>query len=219
MSALSQLDMLGVDDLTWPITYRYVVAGGRGWTTWELSVDVPKLNAKIDESIQYGIQFFNATIATAICTSIDLVYFDYFLHKGAAVPGIFGPGEGRGKLFSTPAPRDKSAVISFNTGHMDKWGRRRHFLFGMPFNWQDGNLLTERGWDGAMHYAQLLAISLNAHFIGGDLQHLVAIWNVLPHTLDNPFGVAFRRVTSYNVFQYVDKAPDISEDLWPPTGS
>ncbi len=217
MSALSQLNMLDASELVWPLTFRYVAQGGRGWTSWEISVDAPGLNGLHDESVALGSQLWASSIATAITSSVDLVYFDYVIHKVAPLPSISGGGGYSGRLSGTPAPRDKSCCISFNTEHMDSYGRRRHYLYGMPFNWQDGQLLTPRGWDGAMQYAFLLAMGLSASYSGGTLQHLIAYWNVVPSTLDNLLGVGFRRVASYNVFQYVEKAPDLSDSLWPPT--
>lgn len=219
MSSLATLQMLGLDDVVWPVTYRFVAQGGRNWTSWEMTVDAFGLNGMRDESIALGPRLFDSTIATAICTSVDLVYFDYLIHKLAPAPSIGGGGFHRGHIFSTPAPRDKTACLTFNTGHGDTFGRRRHYLYGMPINWQDGALLTNRGWDGCMAYAHMLSMGMSGQFIGGDLQHLIAYWNVVPQTPTNFWGIGFRRVTSYNVFQYVEKAPELSTELWPPTGS
>jgi hypothetical protein len=219
MPTLSQLSMLAAADITWPISYRFVAAGGTNFTSWEISVDAPGLNGMHDESVALGPEIFSNTIATAICSSIDLVYFDYVIHRLSPIPSIGSGGSKRGRIFGTPAPRIKSACIGFNTGHSDSFGRRQHYLYGMPFNWQDGAMLTERGWDGAMGYAHLLAMGMQKHFIDGNLQHLIAYWGVIPAEVGNFWGVGFRRVTSYNVFQYVDKAPELSENLWPPSGT
>lgn len=219
MSALSGLRMLGASDLSWPITYRFVAQGGRGFTSWEMSVDAADLAGKHDESVALGRLLFSATIATAICSSVALVYYDYIIHKEAPLGSIAPGGGAHGRLFSTPAPRNKSAVVGFVTEHDDRFGRARHYLYGMPFNWQDGDFLTDRGWDGAIAYAHTLALGMSAVFSGGQLQHLIAYWGVIPATLDNLLGVGFRRVASYNVFQHVDKAPEISENLWPPRAS
>jgi hypothetical protein len=217
MSSLSQLRMLGIDDLTWPVTYRYNCQGGSGWTSWEMSVDVPALNGLKDETIALGDRLFASTIATAICSSIDLVYYDYTIHKLGPAVSIAGGFSTGGRQFGTPAPRNHSGVVGFNTEHDDSYGRRRHYLFGMPNNWQDANGLTDRGWDGCMNYAHLLAMGLSGAFGAGMMQLLIAYWGVLPFSVPNVFGVAFRRVASYNVFQHTDKAPDGHNLLWPPT--
>jgi hypothetical protein len=216
MSALSMLKMLGADELTWPATYRYVCQGGGGWTSWEITVDVPAFNGLHDETVALGSRLWDASIATAICSSIDLVYFDYMIHKESPAASIAGGFTNSGRLFGLPAPRRSSGVLTFNTHHDDQYGRRRHYLYGMPNNWQDANGLTSRGWDGCMAYAQLLAMGLSSHFGAGMMQLLVAYWNVVPVTLDNLYGVGFRRVASYNVFQHTDKAPDLPSTSWPP---
>jgi len=219
MPTLSELKMIGIDDLTDPITYRFIGQGGRGWTSWEISVDAPGMLGTTEMETPLGPLLFQASIATAITSSIDLVYYDYIYHKRSPAVGLGAGGGARGIRSGTPAPRDKSGVLTFGTDHDDKYGRRRHYLYGMPYNWQDGNLLTDRGWDGCMGYAHLLAAGMHSRWIGGDFQHLIAYWNVLPASVPNVFGVAFRYVRSYNVFQYVEKAPELSETLWPPTGS
>jgi len=219
LPSLAQQQMLSPDDLVWPITYRFVAAGGSGFTSWEMTVEAADLNGLHDESVALGPALFKSTIATAICASISLVYFDYLIHKLSPAASIGGGGFNHGLQIGTPAPRDKSAAITFNTGHMDTNGRRRHFLYGMPFNWQNGSLLTDRGWDGAMNYAFLLAMGLQNHTFDGQLQHLIAYWHAIPPVVGNFYGVGFRRVTSYNVYQYVDKAPDLSDGLWPPSGT
>lgn len=209
--------MIGIDDLSWPVSYRFNLQSGSGPMSWETTVDVPAFNGLHDETVALGLQLFNYTIATAICSSVVLLYYDYLIHKEGPAVSIAGGFGGGGRLFGTPAPRNKSGVLTFNTEHDDKNGRRRHYLYGMPFNWQDANGLTSRGWDGCMGYGHLLAMGLQAHSGAGNLQQLIAYWNVLPSTIGNVYGVAFRRVLSYNVFQHTDKAPDQFTPLWPPT--
>jgi hypothetical protein len=219
MPSLAELQMLDVSDLVWPVTYRWVVSHPTGFSSWEISVDAFNLNGHHDETVALGGRLFTASIATAICTSTRLEFFDYFIHKTMAAPSISGGAGLTGKLFGTPAPRRSSAALTFNTGHSDSYGRRQQYLYGMPNAWQDGAFLTNAGWDGVMGYAYLLAMGLQGQHFAGELQHLIPYWHVLPTSVPNFFGVAFRRVTSYNVFQYVEKAPELSTGLWPPTGS
>lgn len=219
MPTLESLKMISMDDLAWPVSFRFVAQGARNWTSWEMTVDIPAFVGKGDETKAIASTLFSASIATAICSSVSVVYIDYLIHKANPGASILGPNFARGRRFGTPAPRDKSGVIGFNTEHDDSYGRRRHYLYGMPFDWQDENGLTSRGWDGCMQYAQLLTMGLSAHFGAGEMQLLLAYWGVVPATINNFWGVGFRRVVSYNVFQYTDRAPELSADLWPPTGS
>jgi len=211
--------MLGLDDLTWPCTYRFNCQSGSGPMSWELSVDIPAFNGLPDESRAIGGAIWNSTVATATTSSLVLLYYDFLIHKAGPAVSIAGGFGLSGRQFGTPAPRNKSGVLTFNTHHGDRYGNRRHYLYGMPNNWQDANGLTSRGWDGCMAYAHLLAMGLQAHNGAGMMQHLIPYWNVVPADINNLFGVAFRRVASYSVYQHTDKAPDQFTTLWPPIPS
>lgn len=219
MSDATALRVLEASDLTWPVTYRFNCQGGGRLMSWEMSVDAFALNGLHDETVALGPALFTASIATAISSSISLLYYDFLIHKESPAPSIGGGAFAGGRQFALPAPRAKTGVIALETGIDDERGYRRHYLNGMPNNWQDENGLTSRGWDGAMAYAHLLCMGMSGSLLGGQLQLLLAYWNILPRTIDNFFGVGFRRVTSYSVFQYTEKAPGTGEAIWPPTGS
>ena len=163
MSDAAALKMEEISDFSWPISYRFIAQGNRGYTSWEISVDAPFLNGHHDESVALGASLWSASIATAISRSVVLLYYESLIHKEAPIPGIASGGGARGRRFDLPAPRDRSGVITFNTHHADAYGRRRHYLYGMPNAWQQERRLTSTGLDGMMGYAHLLAIGM--HFL------------------------------------------------------
>lgn len=212
-------NMLRIDDITWPVTYHFVASSGSGFFSWELSFDIPSLNTLEEETKAYGGEVWKASIATAICSSVRLEYWETLMHKVSPAAGIGVDAGARGRIIATPAPRDHTAIIGFNTDHADSFGRRRFYLYGMPHSWYGPNGLSEAGWTGAMGFAHLLAIGCSHHFGAGLQQLLLPYWNVIPADLGNIYGVAFRRVSSYNVFQFDERAPDANLTLWPPAGS
>jgi hypothetical protein len=76
-------------------------------------------------------------------------------------------------------------------------------------------MLTSRGWDSLMVWAQGVKMGLAGDELGGDLQHLISYRGLIDPSPSNLSGVLFRRVTHLKVLQYTDKAPDWQGGIWP----
>lgn len=215
MPSLTSLEMLGTADLTWPISFRYVMLGSHGWTQTDLSVDAPDLNGNHDASIAVGARLWRAAVATATTTSTQLAYFLCVIWKLSPFAELGSSLFTSGVHFGSSAPRARSGVLITHTGHADDYAARRTFAFGMPSAWQNGDTLTSAGWDNLLMLAHAQAMGLSAAYLGGGLQLLHMYPNVVPSSVENLTGVGFRRVTAWRVCEYVDKAPDFSDALWP----
>lgn len=215
MPTLSSLSMLGLDELTWPVSYRFVEIGSHGWTQTELSLNIPVLNGNHDKTIAAGPTLWQAIVAPATTSSTQLIYFECLIHHEAPLPVLSGASLAFGLQPGTPAARDHSGVLLLHSGHPDELAVRRIFAYGMPAAWTDGETLNDAGWDHLMAWAHGVYMGAAADFIGGTMQLLHMYPRVLPVVPENLNGVAFRRVSDLRVCNYVDKAPDLFLGIWP----
>lgn len=215
MASLNSLRMMGLDDFTWPVSILWHTAGPQGFTQQELTVDVPVLNGMHDETIALAGALWDAVVAPATTSSVQLLYSDVLIWHEAPLPGIGAGGFRFGRQPGRSASRAHSGVLLFHSGHDDDYAARRMFAYGMPERWTDGELLTEAGWDNLMAWGHALSMGLSAHFAGGTMQLLLMYPGVVESVPENLLGVGFRRVTDIRVCQYVDKAPELSTALWP----
>lgn len=207
--------MIALADLQWPVSYRFVTHDGDDFATQEITVDAWKLAGHLPETAAAGPLIWKESIATAMSSSVTLLFCEVMAWRGMAAPGIVAGGFARGHQFTAPAPRERSLVMGFHTGHGDRWGTRRHYLRGIPRGWSTDGLLNSAGWDGCMAYGHILCMGLQHDFISGGFQHLLHWTRVVPFAEENIWGVAFRRVTSYSVCEHVDKAPEYQLGVWP----
>lgn len=216
MPSLQPMSMMGLDELHDPVSFRYEMRTSFGLMNQDLSVDVkidindPSYYGKIGESL------WNAAIATAISrdVSLDLLWWVRWRSGPLAwphAPSFFS----RGRQGGTPAGKAHSAIVMMHTGHGDEAAVRRITLPSTPLSWQADGMLTDRGWDSLMAWAQGVKMGLAGDELGGDLQHIIAYPHIIPATIENLSGTLFRRVTHLKVLQYTDKAPDFNGGLWP----
>lgn len=215
MPTAHQLGMIAIDELTWPISYRFVTVGSQGWTQQDLHVDAPGLNNDHDHSLALGRLLWQGVVATATTANVQLAYAFMVAWHISPLAEPFAPIGARGLRLGRAAPRAHSPVLLLHSGHNDDDAARRVFLYGAPAEWQDGELLTDAGWDNLMPWAYGLAMGVLANFCGGEVQLLHAYPRRVDVVPENLGGVAFRRVSSLRVCQYVDKAPALSSELWP----
>lgn len=216
MPSPHDLGMMEVADLNDPVSFRYEMLTSFGLVAAELSVDV-KIN--INDNSYYpkiGLSLWSASIATAISRDVrlDLMWWVRWRSGSLALP-VAPPMLSRGRQTGTPAGKAHTATVMMHTGHSDNLAARRLYLPSTPLTWQSGGMLTDRGWDSLMTWAQGVKMGLAGDELGGDLQHLIAYPHVADVTIENLTGVGFRRVTHLKVLQYTDKCPDFDGGLWP----
>lgn len=174
-----------------------------------------RLIGKPDETKAIAPLIWKRSVAYATCQSSRLEICDVMIWKELTGPQIVdGQGlPGRNHLIA--GAREDSLVIAAHTGHVDKYGTRRHILNGFPRDWHSGGQLNRAGWDNAMLLGNVLGMSFQHDAIGGGFQELLYWTNAVTPSVSNLFGVAFRRVTAYSVCEYLDRAPDFEVGLFP----
>ena len=207
--------MVSLDDLQWPVSYRFITWAPGGFSSQEITVDMWRLIDRHDETLMAGELIWRRSIATAMVDSCRLELVEATIWKEVGVPGLCPVGGYTGHMSGMASHRDKSLVMAFHTNHADRWGTRRHYLHGIPRSWVADDVLSSEGWTGAMRLGHIYGMGLQHDSIGGGFQQLLHYTGVVPISPENILGVAFRRVTSYSVCQHVDKAPDLVLGLWP----
>lgn len=216
MSSLEALAMLPADTFNDPVSYHYEMRCPWGLMALDLTVDIKILINDVSYYAAIGEHLWRSAIATAITTGVSLDTFFYvrWLAAPLAMPAVPSLST-RGRIHATGAGRGHCPIVLMHSGHADNYAARRITLPATPIAWQEDGILTPRGWDELMAWAQGVRMGLAADDIGGDLQHLIAYPHVVEPTIENLNGVGFRRVTHLKVLQFTDKAPDLPSGLWP----
>lgn len=216
MPSAATLKMKEPGDYHDPVSFRYEMRTNWGLVAQELTVDV-KIDVAKDEYIPaIGLSLWNATIATAISNSVylDLMWYVRWRRSPLALP--WPPSLlARGRQSGLPAGKAHTAVVLQHTGHPDNYAARGIYLPNTPLSWQSEGMLTERGWDSLLTWAQGLKMGLPDGDGDADLRHLVMYNGAVTPSLENLGGVGFREVTHLKVMQFTDKAPDFTYGLWP----
>lgn len=186
-----------------------------GWTQQVLSFDIPVLESDPSKTGHILWNLWQGLVATATVGSTSLAYIFYVQWKQGPGPLLYAGLPLSGLHFGPSAGRKQQGVLVMHSGHDDDYAARRFFTPGMPRSWQDGQLLTEAGWDGLMALANGWAMGVMAAYCGGDSQLLIAYPGIVDVTPSNLGGVAFRRVASLRACHYIDKAPELSSEIWP----
>jgi len=210
------MSMLEIGDLNEPVSYRYEMQTPWGLVAQDISVDIRILIQHPGSIPAIGRQIWLGGIATAISRDVSLSALWYVRWRAAPLsfPGMTTLFD-RGRQGGTPAGKAHTAIVMMHTGHADNKAARGLYLPSTPLSWQSGGMLTSRGWDALLSWAQGFKMGLAGSELGGDIQHVIAYPGIVPATVDNLGGVLFRRVTHLKVLQYTDKAPDFQGGLWP----
>lgn len=207
--------MLAISALQWPCSARYIMQTRFGYTEQTLSFDLIGLGTQPDKTPAVLWALWSLLVAPATVRSTQLAWIEWVAWKQTplAMPyvGLFAEG----RIFERTRSRDQQLVVVLHSGHPDDYAGRRFFLPGTPIGWSDGSMLTRTGFDNGMDMISAWAMGCMAYFCGGEVALLNAYPGVLPPELSNLAGVAFRRVSDLRLCQYVDKAPELSDQLWP----
>lgn len=206
----AQLSMLPLTDFLHPITFRYWVGAPWGLTRQALTVNAPNFLGNAEALLRLGRLLWLGVTAPAVTTSVRLELMAIHAWRGSGI-GVPQPvAETKGQRTAFTAPREQSPQLLMLTGHPDDDGKRRFFLPGVPRNWVADGLLTPAGWEELMGHARSIIMGLGAEGGAQPLDWLWAYPGALEPTLENPVGVAFRRVRHIRVCYHTDRAPDVS---------
>lgn len=212
---LSQLKMIGLDELTNPLTIRFNLSASWGRTSQEITIDAPDLIDQVPASLVWAYKLWDLCIANAISHSCTLDLIELVTWKTWPLPSV-GAGGGRsGHLTLPPAHRDESACVMMLTGHGDKWGRRRLFLPDIPRFWQINGVLTEVGMREVYNSVAPLFMATMGPEFDWLYRWLIAYPDIVEPDPSNVRGVAFRRVSHLRVCAYTAKPPDTVPLDWP----
>lgn len=184
-------------------------------TQQELTVDVPELTDNLEATVALGRLLWQRGVAPATTRQSVLWYWETVVWKGLPVPVAQPDGFSTGLLEGTAAAREDSPVVVMHTGHADGRGRRRFFLAGAPASWVPDGLMTMNALNAAEAWGRLMMVGLSRHITGSPLLWLLRYPQLLPVTVDNPSGVAFRRVEYLRCCWHTERAPDPSPAPWP----
>lgn len=209
------LRMIRLDQLQWPVTYRFMTSSPHGFSSTELTLDMWRMIDRPEETKSAGPLIWERSVALATSRSVRLELVEVMMWKLPTGPQIVDPGDHVGRNALAPSDREHSLIIAMHDNVVDRRSTRRLAIFGFPRVWHRDGVLTSDGWDVGMQLGNVMGMSFSHDYIGGGFQQLHHWTGVEQFSLDNIFGVAFRRVTSWSVCQYVDKAPDYELGLWP----
>lgn len=204
------LQMLGLEQLAWPVTYQYFLDTPFGETQQTLTVNVPQLEGMTEATKRLGPLLWSVLTAPAVVGDVRQYLCWVTTWKAYGVPWPVGGIEGRGNQIALSSSRENTPQIVMLTGHHDPDGKRRLFMPGAPRHWSENGLLTTTGWEQLLAHANGLMLGLATPDLLSGLEWLIAYPNVLEASLGNLPGVAFRRVQHLRVCHHTDKAPEPS---------
>lgn len=215
MPSAQDLQMIDRGGLFWPCSARYIVQTRFGWTEQTLSFDLfgcqntPALTPVVLWSL------WTRLVAPATVRSSSLVWMEWVAwHSTPLAQPYVGPFT-QGTIVEGTRSRDEQLVIVMHSGHADDYAGRRFFLPGTSVAWSENGVLTQRGWDNGMNMLNAWAMGALAWYCSGQISLIHAYPGAVDVTTSNLAGVAYRLVSDLRLCQYVDKAPTLSENLWP----
>lgn len=218
MPTATDRQMIALDNLTWPVSFRYVIGTPFGFTQQEITTDIPELEGLQAETAAWGFKLWQTTIAKAISHDAELEILEYVMWK--LPPAVFTAGTGApaGGSALSGSPREHSGQLTLHTGHMDKFARRDFYVPRMPNAWQSEGVLNDAGQRGMYGLAAVLAMGFNSLNAGGPLRWLIHYTGVVDAEPSNLLGVAFRAVQFVRVKTYCMPAREGINLLWPEGG-
>lgn len=215
MPSASDLGMIDRGGLFWPCSARYIVQTRFGWTEQTLSFDLfgcqntPALTPVVLWAL------WSRLVAPATVRSSSLIWLEWVAwHSTPLAMPYVGPFT-QGQIVERTRSRDEQLCIVLHSGHADDYAGRRFFLPGTPIGWSEDGMLTQRGWDNGMNMLNAWAMGALAWYVSGQISLIHAYPGAVDVTTSNLAGVAYRLVSDLRLCQYVDKAPTLSENLWP----
>lgn len=197
------------------MTWHYEVLTRWGWTSHDLTADVPMLAGNQDASRLFGQALWQLAIAPAISGTAELRIMWTATWRQISVPVPVPVSGARGLQLGSGTSREESAQLVLLTGHNDDMGRRRIFLPAVPQNWVRNELLQPLGMEALTTLVRGWYMGLRPIAPDIRLRWLIAYLDVIDGEVGNPYGVGFREVNYVRVCQHTDRAPELPSGLWP----
>lgn len=207
---LADLELIPIDMLAWPVTYRYYVSTPWGYSQHDITLNAPTLMADPLAADKHGRLLWEALVAPATSWQCALWGFDVVHWRGAGVPHLVPVTGVTGRHGGAPASRDDSLQLVLMPGNGVGRQRRRWFLPGTPASWVSGGLLTREGWEGGLTLARAMVMGLMMIYPDPTSQWLMYYEGVAPFDLGNPRGVAFQYAMGVRCCHHTDRAPDLT---------
>lgn len=201
------LNMIGLAELAWPVTYTLFMDTPAGETQQVVTVNVPQLEGNLEATRRLGPLLWSVLTAPAVVGDVRQYVSFANPWRVLTVPAPYAGIEGRGNLIGISSSRENTPQLVMMTGHNDSYGFRRLFLAGAPRGWSSGGLLTREGWEALLPHAAGCMLGLATPDLVSGLEWLIAYPNVLQPATSSLPGVAFRRVSHLRVCQHTDTAP------------
>lgn len=215
MRTAADLQVIDLPALEWPVTFRWLIRAPWGRTQQELTVDVPALKDDVGASGRLGYELWKRAVAAATTNQVLLEAVDYIPWRFSPVP-LFGlEPPVAGLLQGIPAPRADTACIVMHTGHLDRLSTRRMAVPGVPYRWINERLVTVGGRQALEALGQLMVMGMCGTLTGAPMVWMLAYPGLLEPTIENPSGVAFRRMEYLRICWHTTKAPEPSGEPWP----
>jgi hypothetical protein len=208
-------ELLELEDVAWPITFRWEVESWWGRTRQEATINAPLLDGALEPSWKLGEELWRRAVAPATSSSAELVGYDTIIWRLAPQPIPTGVAFAPGMLGGTTSSRDEQGCLVLHTGHSDRRARRRFHLPAIPSSWHSGGLLDPGGLRALDSAAKLLWMGFNGGLFGGPFRWLIVYPDELPPTITNPRGVGFRTVEYVRSCWHTAKAPTLSSEPYP----
>jgi len=207
--------LVRLDQLTWPISWRFTISAPWGQYAQVITVEAPELFGEREKSQKLGELVYQSLVASATTFQTRCIYIETVVWRGGSFPWPSSPDQLRGDHFAASTARHDTGVLVLHTGHADGLARRRFYLGGMPSTWTSGRLLNVEGAERLQELARGMIVGL----VTGSGHLPMRLLLAYPRKLDlgGVFGpvVGFRFVEHIRVCQYTERAPDLSEELWP----
>lgn len=215
MNDAALLDLLPLEDVPYPISWRYILQTPHGFTQQTLTADVPYLANRPDLGGALGARLWLSSLATASTASTALTVVQTVQWKQSSVAEVQAVTDTYGTRSGLTAAADSTAVLVALTGHQDTYGRRRLFLPGTPASWVQDRMLTQNGAAKLQELARALVLGIGLPHGDKDIRWL----NYYPGAItyeDPPFHrVGFRRVSHVRVCHYAERQPDLAVTAFP----
>lgn len=211
-----QLGMIPLGILSQPITIRYLVDTNFGFTTQDLTLDVPDLNPTLEVLSRFCPSIWERTYGAALsssakCSIATVVFWKTSASIVMTVPFLTRSGGVR----LTPASQKNSGVAVLHTGHSDRFARRRVYLPAIPAAWSNDGMLNETGKTRLMNQWFTIYMAFKGSALANPYRWLIAYPRVVESGSGNFFGVAFREPFSIRVCSHTAKPPEGSGLDWP----